>query len=368
MKWEIIPILCSTFFLGLMLASCDYSESNRPSEPISYSETDIQNAASCWLHTFDKSLGDRVGDGQCTALARMLTTAPGYGKVNNGHNLGGYDYVKQQQNKGIHIPLLADVKSIVKPCDNLILVGSKFDAAGHTVVVFYPDLANDKIYYLDQNYNGEGIAFRQLRVSENESNTYVISADCKRPINCQLGGTQGPIIAAPQPSVPAIAVTIEAATLPPIQATKTPEPLLDRLDFISVARWVSFSISHNQPDMIADVIGENGTRFLPFAIGAEPLGYNNAEIIINELRKGLVGSSPQCLGYNDKDWGSLHDKAIIIYRGINFDWVGLGMDEPENDMVGFQFYDYGGGWELIWITPMPDFFWSDYHITLDECP
>jgi hypothetical protein len=147
--------------------------------------------------------------------------------------------------------------------------------------------------------------------------------------------------------------------------TPSPTPSLNRSDFISVVGWLSYAISHNQPDMIADLIGENGTRFWYYAVGATPMGYNNSKTIVSELRKGLDGSSPQCLGYN-KDEGPT--SAIIIFKGIHFDWVGLGLSEPENNTVGFGFGLSEKDWVLMWITPMPNFFWSDYHMTLEKCP
>jgi len=244
MKRKTISILCDiTILIGIFLGGCDYSteHENNNTQVETYSEADVLNAANCWLQTFGLSFGDWVGDSQCTELARTLTTAPSYGKDDNGTLLGGYDYVVPQHNRGINIPLLAEVKNNLKPCDNLILVGPKFDPSGHTVIVFYPDLSNDKIYYLDQNYNGEGITLRHLLISENENNAYVISADCKKPINCQLSGTQGPIIAVPQPSLPAIEATIVVATINPTESL----PLLDVNDAITIIKWLDYSFLHN---------------------------------------------------------------------------------------------------------------------------
>ncbi|MCK5667382.1 MAG: hypothetical protein KAI17_28035, partial [Thiotrichaceae bacterium] len=241
----ILSFCCITLVITTFLTSCDSAggqvNNNNPEivrqSASCVTETDINNSASCWLHSLDKSFDEWVGDGECTALARFLTKAPGYGKDQNGGFLGGADYVIQQQKKGIHIPLLAEIKSDIKPCDNLILVGPKYVTAGHTVVVFYPDLVNDKIYYLDQNYHGDGITLRSLSVSENENSTYVISAECKPDnqelIKCQSDGTQGPLIAAPGPSAPAqpelsttlVSATVQAPSNNSSAFTPTPEPV-----------------------------------------------------------------------------------------------------------------------------------------------
>ena len=223
----ILSFCCITLVITTFLTSCDSAggqvNNNNPEivrqSASSVTETDINNSASCWLHSLDTSFDEWVGDGECTALARFLTNARGYGKDENGGFLGGADYVIQQQKKGSPIPLLAEIISDIKPCDNLILVGPKYVAAGHTVVVFYPDLVNDKIYYLDQNYNGEGITLRSLSVSKNENSTYVISAECKPDYQeelskCQSGITQKLIVAAPGPSAqPELSTTLVSATV-----------------------------------------------------------------------------------------------------------------------------------------------------------
>jgi len=185
--------------LNLLLASCGLSNpisSNTITvlpniDSVSFNSTDIQNAASCWLNSNDLNFGEWAGDHECTALARLLTTAPGYGKDDNGNFLGGYDYVKQQQKNGIHIPLLAEVKNDLKSCDNLILVGNNFVSSGHTVVVFFTDFKNDTIYYLDQNYDNKPVTLRQIKLSQNENKVYVIQANCKKPISQSCFTTAG---------------------------------------------------------------------------------------------------------------------------------------------------------------------------------
>lgn len=186
-----IAQMCSLLFLiSLFIASCNGLPSTPNPVPeiqnpelISYSETEIKEMANCWLSTYDTSYDKWVGNGQCTALARLLTTAPGYGKDANGISYGGSDYIKLQENRGVIIPKLVDYRYQVKPCDNLILVGPGYDAAGHTVVVFYPDLTNELVYYLDQNFGGQGVTLRSKRLSDIENIAYVISAECNKPID-----------------------------------------------------------------------------------------------------------------------------------------------------------------------------------------
>jgi len=109
-------------------------------------------------------------------------------------------------------------------------------------------------------------------------------------------------------TIPSLTQTVKPTiVITPISTpTEIQTPIsLDPNDFLSVAQWVVNSISNNKPEMIADLIGDDGAKFETFAHGAFPVGYNNSEDIVNELRKGLVDSSPECLGYNDKDFSSL---------------------------------------------------------------
>ncbi|MBE3143293.1 MAG: hypothetical protein IMZ61_05130 [Planctomycetes bacterium] len=178
------------------------------------------------------------------------------------------------------------------------------------------------------------------------------------------------IVAATLSAIPS-ATSVPSPTNVPV-LTLTPDSIrpsvqLDRSDFPSVVQWVSFSIGQNQPVMISDVIGQNGAQFWRYATGGVFLGHNNAEIIVTELKKGLINSSPQCLGYNP-DFGTEPDKAIIVFKDINFDWSNLGFGENKSGIVGFQFFRMEQGWELVYITPIPVESWPGLKDTLTECP
>ncbi len=156
----------------------------------------------------------------------------------------------------------------------------------------------------------------------------------------------------------------------PVPASgQLPTPQLDREDFQSVLRWVSFAILQNQPEMIAEVIGNQGVQFLPYATGGEFLGYNNAEQVVGELKKGLENSALQCLGYNP-DFGSQPEKAVIYFDGINLNWndltgYGVGI---ESAMTAFQFFRMDQGWELVYMTPVPEEIQPNLKETLFACP
>lgn len=217
-------LLMISILVTTMLVSCDLSEpifldSTKSSEPIRYSSTDIQNAESCWLKSFDLSFGDWSHEGgECTSLARELTTAPGYGREADGSLRGGIDYIRLQQYSGNPLPLLSETKTELKSCDVLILTSKEYLPAGHTVVVFYIDLPDDQIYILEQNYpTGSPISQRALKISDIEDSTYVVQdSACRKPL-CSMESASGPIIAVPESPVPAIEFTIEVGNSPSIE-------------------------------------------------------------------------------------------------------------------------------------------------------
>ena len=184
-------LLSIPIFTGLVLTSCVEPGplspiKNIPTElPVSYSRDQIQTSANCMLQDYGRSLGDWVSEKkrQCTDLARLLTNASGYGLDADNTALGGYEYIQTKEAKGDHIPTLRDVNGLVERCDNLVITGKGFASVGHTVVVYSVDPTKDTIYYLDQNYGStpEPISFRELDISDNQDNVYVIRSTCKTP-------------------------------------------------------------------------------------------------------------------------------------------------------------------------------------------
>jgi len=362
MKWRTIPILCCLVFsVGVFLTSCDNSGTAQPSKNIPFSEADIQNAESCWLQIFNISFGDIVGvgeyKGECKALANDLTTVKTYGPGN-----GGYDYVQQQNNLGTPLPLLAEVKDKVKPCDVLILIHQKYLPAGHTVVVFYPDLSNDIIYYLEQNnpYEGnpygKGVSPGKLKISENENEVYVIVSDCRKPINCQLAGSDWPIITAPQSSIPEIGGNVEVATLHPTRPEQISFPNdLDITSNSSILDWLQYAFASGDLSVFKEIIRSKGTVFAPYAVGFESPGYDNDKEVIVEIEKALIYSTAvSCVGYNF-DKGGDYEKFSVVFKGLEFNDISF-LEESKDNMYSFGFiYNYSDiGYELLFITAYPE--------------
>ncbi|MCX6054292.1 MAG: hypothetical protein NTZ74_05130 [Chloroflexi bacterium] len=289
--------------------------------------TDIQSDENEWLKNYCLEIGDWSHNGiQCTDLVRELTTAPGYGKDSNDNYLGGYDYVKQQLNNGNQIPLLSQAKERVKRCDNLILTGDDYDPAGHTVVVFSIDLPNDTIFYLDQNYNGESITPRSTSISSIENSSYVISATCKKPVNCQVGSNGELIIAAPDSlSQPEVSTTVES------KETNSNEPSGSENGKIFFVASDDGYTSNQIYSIYPDGTGLTQLTFLEYASISDLVWSDeNQEIAFTSLfnfderpkiyKISTDGSSLSCLagGQNEQDgspdW-SPDGKNIVYYSG-----------------------------------------------------
>lgn len=149
-----------------------------------YTESDLLAVSKCWILDNNAVYGKFLKNESCTALARLLTNAPGYGiDPTNKKGYGGLEYIKSQKKKGITYSLLIDSKESVKPCDNLVLFRKVDDPIGHTAVVFSVDLNNDTLYYLDQNYDGMGITFRSLKIKTDGKYAYVIPSTCRKKID-----------------------------------------------------------------------------------------------------------------------------------------------------------------------------------------
>ncbi|MCX6054293.1 MAG: hypothetical protein NTZ74_05135 [Chloroflexi bacterium] len=206
----------------IILTGCNLSDPLAVETPHSEEISEINDSSSldiialekCWLSDNELQIGGWTKDSQqCTQLARVLTTAKGYGNNSDGTSRNGIQYVAYKGN----LPLLATIKTELKVCDNLILTGTDYPY-GHTAVVFHVDLPNNDVYILEQNFpTGSPILQRVLKISEIENTTYVIQeSDCQQPIptTCSIGSEDGLIIAAPDTSSQSeVSSTIEAATI-----------------------------------------------------------------------------------------------------------------------------------------------------------
>lgn len=128
-------------------------------------------------------------------------------------------------------------------------------------------------------------------------------------------------------------------------------PSLDKNDLSSVMQWMTSLMKDKEPMRINPLIGSSGTVFAPYAIGAQPKGSNNSNEIVKALETALRISEPVCIGY-DPNFGTLPDKAIIYFQGVTFEESQVGV--TNENVTGFQFFKLQDGWELIFITPIPE--------------
>jgi hypothetical protein len=142
--------------------------------------------------------------------------------------------------------------------------------------------------------------------------------------------------------------------------TSIPTEPLDRTNIESVLKWISYAITENKPEMISDVIGDNGVSTAKYAAGFDFTGYNNSEIVVSDLRQALQNATPHCMGYemiiNPPD----RSKANVYFSGIKYDWGDY--------VVAFSLFYMDNGWELVVRSAVYTDWWPNIYQRLWSCP
>jgi len=138
-------------------------------------------------------------------------------------------------------------------------------------------------------------------------------------------------------------------------------------DLIATVQILITAIETNQPEMLRSLIGDEGVAVVGFGQGANFKGYNNADEIVAAFTEALDQSMPICEGYVP-DAGTSPDKAILVYRGVKFDWSRFGLSGSSSDgSMTLQFFKLPEGWRLVYITPF-NVEWVPQLGTLQDCP
>lgn len=184
-------------------------------------------------------------------------------------------------------------------------------------------------------------------------------------------------LASPTPAPPTLTTTslpLASPTLPPPLPTRTVSPLptvtravLAREDVQAVVRALRQALETNQPERLADLVGAEGVAFAPFAVGAQPPGYNNAEEVVAAVGLALATQRPTCRGYNP-NYGDSPAKALVVFEDLGLDWEALHLSGQDVVASGFIFYRRATGWELTFIVPLPAWAWEDLRAALQPCP
>jgi hypothetical protein len=154
-------------------------------------------------------------------------------------------------------------------------------------------------------------------------------------------------ISTPNPDHTAIVSISETPPIPYFTPTvAVPADLLTSLQIIVTA------IETNQPKMLNSLIGDEGVAAGGFAQEMNFNGFNNSEGIVEAFTAALNESEPICVGFAPFI-GALPDKAVVVYRGINFDWSRFGFS-PSNrgNSMTLQLFKLADGWRLVYITPL----------------
>lgn len=176
------------------------------------------------------------------------------------------------------------------------------------------------------------------------------------------------------PTLTATSLPLVSPTLPLPLPTRTTSPLptvtraaLARGDVQAVVRVLRQALETNQPEQLADLIGAEGVAFAPYAVGARPPGYNNAEDVIAAMAPALASQRPTCRGYNP-NYGDSPAKALVVFEDLGLDWEVLHQSGQDVVATGFVFYRRATGWELTFIVPLPAWAWEDLKAALQPCP
>jgi hypothetical protein len=154
--------------------------------------------------------------------------------------------------------------------------------------------------------------------------------------------------------------TAEPSQTPDVQGE------LDTTDLESVVSWIASAIKDKDAARLASVIGPHGTAIYSYGISADPVGHNNSAEIVQALDAPLQSSSAACLGY-DPLYGTQPDKALLLFTDLNIPWAELGVDDPGTNVTGFHLFSLDGQWELVFITPVPDY-GMPAEDALSQCP
>lgn len=166
---------------------------------------------------------------------------------------------------------------------------------------------------------------------------------------------------------PGLTIPVSTPTQMPSPAPTAMVGALVRGDLTAVMAHTRRAVENNQPAALADLIGAEGVTFAPFAVGANPPGYNNAAEIIAALTPALAAGHPACRGYNPT-YGENPAKALVVFENLDLDWEALNLDPKDIVATGFIFYRRASGWELTFIVPLPDWAWETLETTLKPCP
>jgi len=137
------------------------NEEINPNNGQSLSTQTIEQRVNQFLAPYGLKLGDKVGNGECVALASKLAFRPSYGGV----YATAADYVKNNPNT----PLLQNTD--VDQCD-ILLDGI------HTAIIF--EVQGNNLIIVEQNWPvGNGIRNNEFPANDNDA--HIIKSDCKIP-------------------------------------------------------------------------------------------------------------------------------------------------------------------------------------------
>jgi hypothetical protein len=146
-------------------------------------------------------------------------------------------------------------------------------------------------------------------------------------------------------------------------STNTILPTFDRnidvYDLESSLFWISYAIVNKQPELIKEIIGEDGVDINSKYMTEHLLpGYNNSDEVILLIKRSLENSTPECAGY-ESSIGVKEQKASLYFTGLHFN----GLKNPV--AIGLRKINK---WEILIITLVYEESWANIESALTSCP
>jgi len=128
------------------------------------------------------------------------------------------------------------------------------------------------------------------------------------------------------------------------------------------------SLKEQDSTRIRPLIPARGVYFvLKWPAGRNPSGLRSPEFLAEVLDDALAASDPACLGL-DPAFGTLPDRALVVFSDLPLDWRRVGSGDPSSDLVGFVLTRVHDRWEITSILRVIGRGQIDEVAHLQECP
>ncbi len=142
----------------------------------------------------------------------------------------------------------------------------------------------------------------------------------------------------------------------------------DSNDLVAVVRLLHDSLEENDTTRIVPLMAAGGVYIVAkWPGGLDPRGLKSPEFVGQLLQDAFPASDPTCVGLNQA-FGTIPDKALVVYSGLALDWSRAGFDEVLGDVVGFELIRAEDSWEIRVVLPVDPRVNIREIVDLEQCP